>query len=258
MENLQVTMTKIFSIVYIYFCSLAIPLFVIKMRRKIYPQNAFLNAFSKRSYLRTFIRDLIFFIITVILFIYFFAIIVIPIKIKFMEDNSLIASGLFANIIIIFSGITIRFVYEVVRFLINKILRKNILTHIGENSRTWAFIMACLFYVSIGLSRIGEFDLEIVGFTALSIIFGRLFWIDFKINSIKNFYKSFYSLPYCMNIVYSIIISATIVSPFVTYAGVPLASIASTLGMLSALIISIYKCRFELLNFLLTKISEKS
>lgn len=195
-------------------------------------------------------RDLLFFVIAFIVFIFALPIAVaVPLAMDTLGDFSFMASGLFSNIVIILSGIIVRIIYRIIRFIVNKILHKNILMYIGENSRSWAFIMASLCYIAMSFMKIGDFEIEIVGFTSLSIILGRVLWIDFKKGSIKKFFKNFFSLNYQLILLYAVIIATTLTAPVVKYVGIRLASIMMFIGTLSALILIFYKYRKEFYKF---------
>ena len=120
---------------------------------------------------------------------------------------------------------------------------------IGENSRSWAFIMASLCYIAIRCMKIGDFEIEIVGFTSLSIILGRVLWIDLKKSSIKKLFKNFFSLNYQIILLYAVIIATNLAAPVVKYVGIRLANIMMFIGTLSAFIFIFYKYRKEFYKF---------
>lgn len=251
-------MEKFICALYIYLCAFTVPLSFTKIFRKLYPQKTFDNLLSQRYALRLFIRDLLFFIIAFLVFIFALPIAVaIPLGIGTLGDFSFMSSGLFSNIVIILSGIIARIIYFMVRFIVNKILHKNVLMYIGENSRSWAFIMASLCYIAMSLMKIGNFEIEIVGFTSLSIILGRVLWIDFNKGSQKRFFKGFFSLNYQLIFLYASIIGATLAAPAVKYVGIRLANVMMFIGILSAIILIFYMYRKEFHKFFIDLIEEQ-
>lgn len=243
-------MIKVFGFIFAYFCSMAVFLFIIKMHRILDTSKTFDKIFSSPNHPKLFYRDLLFFLIAFLLFI---CISVSALVLPALEDLfgrfAIIESGLVLNILVILSGVITRIIYKIISKIVNKVFRKNLLSHIGENSRTWAFIMVSLSYVAMGLMKIGDHDVELIGLTALLIILGRLFWIDFTKTQVKKVFKGFFSLPYCITLFYGLIISATIVAPVVRFVGIMLSQVGLCLGILSAYLVTGYQYKQEFIKF---------
>ena len=73
-------------------------------------------------------RDLLFFVIAFIVFMFALPIAVaVPLAMDTLGGFSFMASGLFSNIVIILSGIIVRIIYNIIRLIVNKIFHKYIL-----------------------------------------------------------------------------------------------------------------------------------
>lgn len=243
-------MIKVFGFLFAYFCSMTIFLLVIKMHRILDASKTFDKILSSPNHPKLFFRDLLFFLIAFLLFvcISIFAL-VLPALEDFLGEVAIIGSGLVLNILIIFAGVITRTIYKIIGLIINKIFGKKLLTHISENSRTWAFIMVSLCYVAIGLMKIGDHDAELIGLNALLIILGRLFWLDFTKTHVKKLFRSFFLLPYCITLFYALIISVTAVAPIVKFVGTMLSQIGLCLGITSAYLITGYQYKQEFIKF---------
>ncbi len=102
-------MRKILCALFVFGCALTVPLFVIKMHRKIDKRKTFYNILSQKYLIRLFYRDLLFFVIAFLTFIIALAFIVaIPKIANFYGNYALVDSGLLSNIAVVFSGILIR------------------------------------------------------------------------------------------------------------------------------------------------------
>ena len=249
---------KLLCVIYVYFSAFIILVSIITIFRKIHPEKTFDSLLSKRFFSIYFIRDVLFFVIVFLVFIG-----ALPVSIGISQgiselgDFPLVESGLFSNIIIILSGVIVRFIYCMIRLVVNKIMRKNMLTYIGENSRTWAFIMASSCYVAIGFMKGKNLYMQLIGFNALSIILGRVFWIDCNKNVIKNILSSFFSLDYRVIFIYAIIIVGDFNVPIVNFISIPLASIAMSLGIISAIVMIIFMYRKEFCKYIVDFIEKE-
>ena len=249
-------MESILSLLFVYTCTLVILLVLNKLYRKFSKTKTFDKILSQKNFFRAPLRDYIFFFI--ILNLFAFSLSLTYFIQETYDQNLFVKSGLLSTIIIVCIGNMARLIYNGVCNILHKIYKKDMLLYIGENSRTWAFIMSCLmFFIASTFLKIEDNNFELIGFSAISIILGKFFWVDTTKNSVKSLLKSFFALPYLTFYLYSHVIVSILILPVFKYTDVISIVIAVTIGTLSSYVITVIRYRKEFKKFIELYISKK-
>lgn len=242
-------MYRIFYMLVICCSVFILELNIVRWHRKLDRRKTFDKIWLKKNMIRASIRDICFFIIAFIIYLFFYIVIIsfIIMNEKNLLKGNFYESGMATNFLIICYGNLVCFVFKLIQTMINKLFKKRVLSNVNENSKMWAFIMVSLYFTIVGF--LGEKKHMIqFGYMELLIVFGRIFWIDTDLKKLVTFFKSFFALPYLVTYFYSGVLITVIIAPWLKFIEIRFASMSAGVGLLFWGVITQYQYKDEFKN----------
>lgn len=251
MEEISVFIRSIFNIYIIY--SLYYIILTKIMKKDLYKYTFGVSTGDLWS-------NTIFFAIAFIVFFFAFAFAYgVPEGINEVTEYYVNVSGLTSMIILAFGGVVTKKVYYCLNIMVKKLLPNCKLHYISENNRMWAFLIVSMIYCLITLT---DERGEKISYMALSVIIGRMFWIDNKKNSLKKFFRSFFDIPHLLGVFYVLFIYDAVIfyikeSSDMSDDYAKKYIYSAVTGFITYIIFCTIKCRKKIMNNIIKKIERE-
>ena len=128
---------------------------------------------------------------------------------KYSIPIFLIETSIISYIILVIANFMMKLIYYFVVNFFNKYSKDVQLRYLGVEARMWIIINCCIFFIPLYFGSYKR-----VSILAISVISGKLFWVDNNKKNCIYLLKIFFSLPYCVYFFYTSLISYLLLSIF--------------------------------------------